>query len=201
MRTLACFRRRPPRRESPGSFLSWPCPSPSGFHPPVSVRVAAVGASRPPGGRPPMGFVAPPALPAHGMYFPDPLHDETHAASRIPGASALAAVAVPRVARDPHAALGPLPAARQRGPRSLRFSVGRRRAPDGDPSLHGHEPMGVRRWNGVPRRGIPPPLCSAYAVFHDPDGLSLRAPPDVFQPDTLMGFWLPRGEPDPGLVG
>ena len=42
-----------------------------------------------------------------------------------------------------------------------------------------------------PRRGFPGPLRSAFAVFHDLDGLPLSALPGVFQPDTPMGFGLP----------
>jgi hypothetical protein len=54
----------------------------------------------------------------------------------------------------------------------------------------------------VPRRGIPPPLHSAFAVFHDLDGLFLSEPPGMFRPDTLLEFgyrWdsLPGGRDPP----
>jgi len=42
-----------------------------------------------------------------------------------------------------------------------------------------------------PRRGLPHPLRSAFAVSHDPDGLSLSMPCGVFQPLTPMGFVSP----------
>jgi hypothetical protein len=50
-----------------------------------------------------------------------------------------------------------------------------------------------RRWAGIskdpaPRRGIPLPLRSAFAVSHDLGGLLLSAPSDVFQSVTLMEF-------------
>jgi hypothetical protein len=40
----------------------------------------------------------------------------------------------------------------------------------------------------IPRRGVPIPLRSAYAVSHDLDGLHLSEPSGVFQPVTLMEF-------------
>jgi hypothetical protein len=40
----------------------------------------------------------------------------------------------------------------------------------------------------VPRRGLPHPLRSAFAVFHDLGGLLLSEPSDVFQPVTLVEF-------------
>jgi hypothetical protein len=40
----------------------------------------------------------------------------------------------------------------------------------------------------TPRRGVPFPLRSAFAVSHDPDGLRLSEPSDVFQPVTFVGF-------------
>jgi hypothetical protein len=50
----------------------------------------------------------------------------------------------------------------------------------------------------APRRGVPPPLRAAFAVFHDLDGLRLRAPCDLFQPLTPMGLGsrLPAGGPE-----
>jgi hypothetical protein len=42
-----------------------------------------------------------------------------------------------------------------------------------------------------PRRGLPHPLWSAFAVSHDLDGLPLLEPGDLFQPLTPMGFGLP----------
>jgi len=44
-----------------------------------------------------------------------------------------------------------------------------------------------------PRRGVPIPLRSAFAVFNDLDGVRLPAPCGVFQPLTPMGF----GSPSP----
>lgn len=40
----------------------------------------------------------------------------------------------------------------------------------------------------IPRRGLPHPLRSVCAVFHDLDGLPLSEPSGVFRPVTLMGF-------------
>jgi hypothetical protein len=50
-----------------------------------------------------------------------------------------------------------------------------------------------RRRSGIwgPRRGLPHPLRSAFAVSHDLDGLLLLVPCDVFQPLTPMGFAIP----------
>jgi hypothetical protein len=42
-----------------------------------------------------------------------------------------------------------------------------------------------------PRRGLPHPLRSAYAVSHDLDGFLFLGPCDLFQPLTPMGFALP----------
>jgi hypothetical protein len=44
------------------------------------------------------------------------------------------------------------------------------------------------RWTAAPRRGVPLPLRSVYAVFHDLDGLLLLGLCGVFQPLTPMGF-------------
>lgn len=41
----------------------------------------------------------------------------------------------------------------------------------------------------IPRRGIPTPLRSAFAVSHDLGGFPLLRLPDVFQPETLIGFF------------
>jgi hypothetical protein len=43
----------------------------------------------------------------------------------------------------------------------------------------------------APRRGVPRPLRSAYAVSHDLDGLLLSGPCGVFRPHTPMGLLLP----------
>ena len=43
----------------------------------------------------------------------------------------------------------------------------------------------------LPRRGVPIPLRSAFAVSHDPDGLLLLEPCGVFRPLTPWGFVLP----------
>jgi hypothetical protein len=42
-----------------------------------------------------------------------------------------------------------------------------------------------------PRHGFPHPLRSAFAVFHDLDGLIPPGPCDLFQPLTPMGFVVP----------
>jgi hypothetical protein len=42
--------------------------------------------------------------------------------------------------------------------------------------------------DSIPRRGIPSPLRSTFAVSHDPGGLPLLELPDVFQSETLLGF-------------
>lgn len=62
-------------------------------------------------------------------------------------------------------------------------------------------PCGSHRWRApvvssrltswrftLPRRGLPHPLRSAYAVSHDLDGLPLLGPCEVFRPLTSMGF-------------
>jgi hypothetical protein len=50
-----------------------------------------------------------------------------------------------------------------------------------------------RRRSGIrgPRRGLPHPLRSAFAVSHDLDGLLLLVPCDVFRSHTPMGFAFP----------
>jgi hypothetical protein len=47
----------------------------------------------------------------------------------------------------------------------------------------------------IPRRGVPRPLRSVFAVFHDPDGLHLSEPSGVFQPVTLVEFGLHWSSP------
>jgi hypothetical protein len=51
----------------------------------------------------------------------------------------------------------------------------------------------------VPRRGLPPPLRSVFAVFHDLDGLLLPGPCDVFQPLTFLGFGSPLASRRPNV--
>jgi hypothetical protein len=52
-------------------------------------------------------------------------------------------------------------------------------------------PLKVNRGSvDVPRRGLPHPLCSAFAVFNDLDGFPLSGLSGVFQPVTLLGFVL-----------
>jgi hypothetical protein len=53
-----------------------------------------------------------------------------------------------------------------------------------------------RDGSAVPRRGVPPPLRSAFAVSHDPGGLLLPGPCGVFRPLTPMRF----GAPSPRFV-
>jgi hypothetical protein len=51
---------------------------------------------------------------------------------------------------------------------------------------------GFHRTPGTaPRRGVPPPLRSAFAVSHDPDGFPLLGPCGLFHPHTPLGFSLP----------
>jgi hypothetical protein len=52
----------------------------------------------------------------------------------------------------------------------------------------------------IPRRGVPHPLRSAFAVSHDLDGLLLSAPSGMFQPDTLVEL-LPRKQRPAGVPG
>lgn len=75
-----------------------------------------------------------------------------------------------------------------------------RRTPSGLPGSSTadstREPAAVRLLSlRCPRCGLPPPRRSAFAVFHDPDGLTFHAPSDVFQPVTFMGFGVLQEDP------
>ena len=66
----------------------------------------------------------------------------------------------------------------------------RQRRPDTCPPTapRGSYRTGSCQLDQVPRRGIPPPLRSAFVVSRDLGGLPLSGPSDMFQKVTLVGF-------------
>jgi len=70
-----------------------------------------------------------------------------------------------------------------------------------DSPLHGLRRRGLlRAAHTSPRRGVPRPLRSAFAVSHDLDGLIPPGLRDLFQPHTPMGFGVPVPRRSPRIA-